>query len=158
MTTECQKAKNLKALRDEYGIDIEAMVEASYQLGVLQGQCDEAFRRWDQMSLDRRWREDWLRGRLDDALSDGRKLKQAMRHMAGLMTEEHTFLRSSLLGECIEAAESFGNRNLRKRLAKMQRLLGNGHIPPKRGGPRRERVSNKVSPRRDAEMARKRKK
>jgi len=93
MTTERQKAKNLKTLRDEYGIDIAVMVEASYKLGILQGQCDEAFRRWDQMSLDRRWREDWLRGRLDDALSDGRKLKQAMRHMAGLMTEECTFLR-----------------------------------------------------------------
>lgn len=158
MTTERRKAKNLKALRDEYGIDIEAMVEASYQLGVLQGQCDEAFRRWDQMSLDRRWREDWLRGRLDDALSDGRKLKEAMRHMAGLMTDEHTFLRSSLLRECIEAAESFGNSGLRRRLAQMQRRLGNGQRLPKRGRPRQERVSNKVSPRRDAEMARKRKK
>jgi len=158
MTTERQKAKNLKTLRDEYGIDVEAMVEASYQLGVLQGQCDQAFRRWDQMSLDCRWREDWLRGRLDDALAQDRKLKQAMRHMAGLMTDEHTFLRSSLLGECIEAAEHFGNRHLRKRLAQMQQSLGNGQIPAKRGGPRQERVSNKVSPRRDAEMARKRKK
>ena len=110
------------------------------------------------MSLDRRWREDWLRGRLDDALSDGRKLKEAMRHMAALMTDEHTFLRSSLLGECIEAAESFGNSGLRRRLAQMQRRLGNGQRLPKRGRPRQERVSNKVSPRRDAEMARKRKK
>jgi len=128
MTTERQKAKNLKLLRTQYGFDLPALMEAVYRLGFLQGQCDEAFRRWDQMSLDPRWREQWLRGRVDDLLLANRKAFVGGHAMAHFLMDEHI-------------AERPADRPIRQDARRQSKR------PPL-----------KVTPLRDAERARKRKK
>jgi hypothetical protein len=94
MTTERQKAQNLRALAKDYGFDLPGMIQAAFRLGVIQGQADEAFRRFDQMALEPGWREEWLRGKLDDALLAARKHVAAGHAMAHLIMDDHAANRS----------------------------------------------------------------
>lgn len=134
MNAEALKRRRLKTFRDEYGIDITAMIEAVHALAQLTAQSETEIKYLNLLDMPPRKREQRLADTNARLCRHAERLQTVNRHMAALLMEEHLFLRSSLLGHCMEAAETAKDAKLLESLRTIEARICKGGYAYKRSG------------------------
>lgn len=134
MTNEALKRRRLKTLRDEYGIDITAMIEAVHALAQLTAQSEAESKYLNLLDMPPRKREQRLADTNARLCRHAERLQTVNRHMAALLMEEHLFLRSSLLGHCMAAAEAAKDQALLRSLRTIEARICRGGYGYDRSG------------------------
>ena len=135
MTTEREKQECLRCAEGR-GVDVKRIAELAYELGVIDGAAQEGQRLIqasgdDEVILSRSgiyWRAKYLM-----ALRLAQNLRTVVAHEATLLLEEHTFLRSNLLDQCIAAARIVENHTLLTSLTEYRLRVAAGRLPYERG-------------------------
>lgn len=132
MTTEHEKRKRLKRLRDEHGIDVTEIAKLSYQAGLLDG-AERKYRLSESVAVAREKR---LRQRIHRAFTS--LWLDAM--------DEHVFFHGHLFVHCIDVAKKAGDEALLQSLMQIANRIGAGeraYQMGKRGRKKKQRPTHR---------------